>query len=236
MSMSWHLYVLRLSTGDTPEPRWYVGITRNYDQRIRAHRNGTGHNWTKQFDVVEDYQVLSTVGRYVIECSENNLVRALTQEFGSDVVRGGDLSSSNPGTAKDEVTLHPVLSDRLGQLEDDQLNEVAEAVSTGKTAFVERETAILSCDVQIENSSGDQERVLDTPFDASEASQRQLYVRPRTWHRFGLACDEVRIELVQEYGIDEVPKRELHDAALRVAAEHRLEVLENVAETRKERK
>lgn len=84
----------------------------------------------------------------------------------------------------------------------------------------------------------DDQAAIDTPaFEYDDVDQDSLYARPDAWAAFGLALDEARLELRREYGVtDEVPKRELHDAALQVLNDAGEEIAEKVAEQRREGK
>ena len=75
----------------------------------------------------------------------------------------------------------------------------------------------------------------EVAFPFSEAVQRPVYVREESLHQFEDALDfEVRRAL-RDAGERDVPKRELHDAALRVAADHTDEVAEALIEARRNR-
>lgn len=60
----------------------------------------------------------------------------------------------------------------------------------------------------------------DPPFSFDDAKQRPLYARQKAWDAFedALALEVERT--LREYEVRNAEKRELHDAALRVAANH----------------
>jgi|AntRauMinimDraft_4_1070384.scaffolds.fasta_scaffold00025_2 hypothetical protein len=75
----------------------------------------------------------------------------------------------------------------------------------------------------------------ETPgFDFDEAKQSPLYARPSAWQAFEDALDLEVVRALREAGVRNEAKRELHDAALRVAAEHPDEIAEAVEEARRE--
>lgn len=69
-------------------------------------------------------------------------------------------------------------------------------------------------------------------FDHDDVVQGPLYAREEAWKRFRLAMKKNDLDLEETFGVEDVRKSELHDAALRVVAEHRFKVLKKVAETR----
>ena len=69
-------------------------------------------------------------------------------------------------------------------------------------------------------------------FDATK--QDALYARPETWDLFGDALLDAEIRL-RDLGIRDTPKRELHDAALKVLSRHSEEIAEAVAAARRSR-
>jgi hypothetical protein len=68
----------------------------------------------------------------------------------------------------------------------------------------------------------------DPPFAFDEAKQRPLYARPSAWDAFedALALEVER--LLREHDVRNAEKRELHDAALRVAARHPEEIADEL--------
>ncbi|AUV84684.1 hypothetical protein C2R22_24460 (plasmid) [Salinigranum rubrum] len=78
-------------------------------------------------------------------------------------------------------------------------------------------------------------RELDEPaFEFSEAVQSPLYARQKSWDAFEDALDFDVQRALRDEGVRDVSKRELHDAALRVLAEHPEEVAEAVLDARRE--
>ena len=72
----------------------------------------------------------------------------------------------------------------------------------------------------------------DPAFGFEEAKQRPLYARQAAWDAFE---DALAIEVeatLRRNDVRDTPKRELHDAALHVLAEHADEVAERVLEER----
>lgn len=79
----------------------------------------------------------------------------------------------------------------------------------------------------------DQPQSLDEPafpFDATK--QDPLYARPETWDAFNDTLLEVELAL-RDYDIRDVPKRELHDAALQVLTNHSDELKETMVAARR---
>lgn len=72
----------------------------------------------------------------------------------------------------------------------------------------------------------------DPAFGFEEAKQRPLYARQEAWDAFedALAIDVE--STLRRNDVRDTPKRELHDAALRVLASHAEEVAERVLEER----
>lgn len=76
---------------------------------------------------------------------------------------------------------------------------------------------------------------LETPaFEFADAKQSPLYARPAAWQAFEDAVDLDVIRALREAGVRNEAKRELHDAALRVAAEHPEEIADALREAREE--
>lgn len=67
-------------------------------------------------------------------------------------------------------------------------------------------------------ASGDTPDEPAFPFD--EARQQAMYARPEAWNALEDALDLEVQRALREAGVRDIPKRELHDAALRVAARH----------------
>lgn len=235
MTSQWTLYVLRLQSDDGKSPRWYVGITEDYEQRIRAHRNGYGHNWTKQHTVVGDYRILRHPATNFMEYLECNLTRVLTQEFGRGTTRGGDLASENPGPWDEEIKLHPVLTPRLAQTNDEELRSVARSTKVSDEPLLEREVDLLSESDPDSGATQQSDNLETSALDSDDVVQKNLHVRPMAWRSFGIALDEAKLTIRREYGLHDIEKRELQDAALRVIAERPTRIAEEFVETRKER-
>lgn len=73
----------------------------------------------------------------------------------------------------------------------------------------------------------------DPAFSFDVTKQDPLYARPETWEQFGDTLLEVELAL-RDYKIRDVPKRELHDAALRVLTNHTGEFVEAVVAERRD--
>lgn len=73
----------------------------------------------------------------------------------------------------------------------------------------------------------------DPAFSFDISKQDPLYARPETWEQFGDTLLEVELAL-RDYKIRDVPKRELHDAALRVLTDHTDEFVEAVVAERRD--
>ncbi|WP_447749018.1 GIY-YIG nuclease family protein [Pseudomonas nicosulfuronedens] len=89
------VYVLELS-GD----RYYVGLSKNPDQRIKEHFAGQGSSWTKRHRPIEVIKIIETnarTWRRALEI-ETHLTLELMRVFGWRNVRGG------PFTARDLVS------------------------------------------------------------------------------------------------------------------------------------
>lgn len=89
-------------------------------------------------------------------------------------------------------------------------------------------------DHERERQTPEDEDLSEPAFEYSEVRQRPLYARGETWDRFE---DELGITVIpglRTEGIRDEEKRELHDAALEVAARHADELLEVVVERRRQ--
>jgi hypothetical protein len=73
----------------------------------------------------------------------------------------------------------------------------------------------------------------DPAFPFDETKQSPVYARPAAWNALDDALDLDVQRRLREAGVRDVPKRELHDAALRVAAAHPEEVFAAVVEARR---
>ena len=77
---------------------------------------------------------------------------------------------------------------------------------------------------------------VDEPaFEFSEAVQRPLYAREASWDTFEDALDFDVQRALRDNDLRDIPKRELHDAVLRVVADHTDEVAEALIEARRNR-
>lgn len=76
------------------------------------------------------------------------------------------------------------------------------------------------------------QRLDDPAFSFNATKQDPLYVRPKTWDAFNDTLLEVELAL-RDYNIRDVPKRELHDAALQVLTNHSDELVEAVVAARR---
>jgi hypothetical protein len=86
----------------------------------------------------------------------------------------------------------------------------------------------------MQQSSPQSNRDLSDPaFSFDVTKQDPLYARPETWEQFGDTLLEVELAL-RDYEIRDVPKRELHDAALRVLSNHTDEFVEAVVAERRD--
>lgn len=86
------------------------------------------------------------------------------------------------------------------------------------------------------DDAGDQspESVSDAPaFEFDEVKQSPLYARPEAWNALEDALDLAVVRALREAGVRNEAKRELHDAVLRVAAEHPEEIAEAVEAARR---
>lgn len=83
------------------------------------------------------------------------------------------------------------------------------------------------------DSSGDE--TSDEPaFEYDDVKQSPLYARPEAWTALEDALDLDVVRTLREAGVRNEEKRELHDAVLRVAADHPDEIAEAVQEARRE--
>lgn len=97
-----------------------------------------------------------------------------------------------------------------------------------------------SQDGRADNSRSDQQspehraQDLNIPaFSFDDTKQDALYARQATWDVFNDTLLEIELAL-RDYEIRDVPKRELHDAALRVLADHTDELVEAIVAARQE--
>lgn len=71
-------------------------------------------------------------------------------------------------------------------------------------------------------------------FEYDDVKQAPLYARPEAWTALEDALDLDVVRTLREAGVRNEEKRELHDAVLRVAADHPDEIAEAVQEARRE--
>jgi hypothetical protein len=71
-------------------------------------------------------------------------------------------------------------------------------------------------------------------FEYDDVKQAPLYARPEAWTALEDALDLDVVRTLREAGVRNEEKRELHDAVLRVAADHPDEIAEAVREARRE--
>lgn len=75
----------------------------------------------------------------------------------------------------------------------------------------------------------------DPAFSFDEVRQQAMYARPEAWNALEDSLDLEVQRALREAGVRDVPKRELHDAALRVAARHPEAIVEALLDARRER-
>ena len=71
-------------------------------------------------------------------------------------------------------------------------------------------------------------------FEYDDVKQAPMYARPEAWTALEDTLDLDVVRTLREAGIRNEEKRELHDAVLRVAADHPDEIAEAVQEARRE--
>ncbi len=77
--------------------------------------------------------------------------------------------------------------------------------------------------------------VSDTPaFEYDDVKQSPIYARPEAWTALEDALDLDVVRSLRDAGIRNEEKRELHDAVLRVAADHPDEIADAVRQARRE--
>ncbi|RYH64487.1 MAG: hypothetical protein EON54_06470 [Alcaligenaceae bacterium] len=95
----WQLYVLKLE-----KDRWYVGITsKTPEQRFSEHKRGfMAARWTKAYKplAIHDIHDLGVVEREKAEVYENRVTRKYMEEYGINMVRGGDLTDNEEYIAR----------------------------------------------------------------------------------------------------------------------------------------
>ena len=78
------LYILKLS-----DERFYVGTTKNLDNRLRQHKNGEGAEWTKKYKYIDLISSREVKNQF----EEDQEVKILMSLHGIDNVRGGSYSN-----------------------------------------------------------------------------------------------------------------------------------------------
>jgi predicted GIY-YIG superfamily endonuclease len=79
-----NVYVLELQGGN-----YYVGSTKNIEERYRQHLNGSGAEWTKKHRPIKIIELLIDIGRF----TEDMKVKEYMERHGMDKVRGGSYST-----------------------------------------------------------------------------------------------------------------------------------------------
>jgi predicted GIY-YIG superfamily endonuclease len=130
-----YLYVLKYKPlDDSPlvtthrEHGWYVGMTNDYERRIRQHKSGHGARCLKDKTIVNDFLVGWDEEKGYIEELEKNLTKALAKEFGWDCAKEGDFSKRKRGALPDvsDCELSPSVGKALKNIGDPELEMVAE--------------------------------------------------------------------------------------------------------------
>lgn len=98
--------------------------------------------------------------------------------------------------------------------------------SDGSETMKQGESSETASDIQQPYPQSDRD-LSDPAFSFDVTKQDPLYARPETWQRFDDTLLEVELAL-RDCEIRDVPKRELHDAALRVLTNHTGEFVEAV--------
>lgn len=83
------LYALELEPGEHKHAKWYVGITKNVEQRMSDHYVNSMVKWVFQNEVV-DYIVVGEWNRTRSRQYEDNLTALLMHEYGWRTTRGGN--------------------------------------------------------------------------------------------------------------------------------------------------
>jgi hypothetical protein len=73
----------------------------------------------------------------------------------------------------------------------------------------------------------------DPAFDYSDSNQGPIYARPETWDRYDDVLELDVERYLRDNGVRNAQKRELHDAALRLAARHPEELGDLLIEARR---
>lgn len=75
-----YIYILELENG-----KYYVGRTKNLDERYSQHLNGTGSAWTKKYPPIRRIQVVDNADIY----DEDKYTKICMAQYGINNVRGG---------------------------------------------------------------------------------------------------------------------------------------------------
>jgi len=124
-----------------------------------------------------------------------------------------------------------------GDEESEPAPESEPAAKTERATTSEAETTASSdgSDAERERTESETAGESDQPgFEFADAKQSPMYARPEAWAALEDALDLEVVRELREAGIRNEAKRELHDAALRVAANHPEEIAEAVRESRRE--
>jgi predicted GIY-YIG superfamily endonuclease len=78
------IYILKLENDC-----YYVGRTKNLEERIKTHKNGLGPAWTQKNKFVSIYKILENQDPF----EEDKQVKMMMAKFGIEYVRGGAYSS-----------------------------------------------------------------------------------------------------------------------------------------------
>lgn len=126
MSESWILYVIRLLGVQDSDAKWYVGITKDFQRRMRDHRRGDGANWTRRKEILDTYEVFSHPNKDIVRALEDNLTRILVMEFGVETTRGGNFLRvcRTEYHDEDEHLLHPHIAERIREIDDRELHRI----------------------------------------------------------------------------------------------------------------
>lgn len=87
------LYVLKLENNC-----WYVGITRNVENRFKTHRKGVGAMWTKLHKPIKVHEtrLIGNVTTSFAANYEDTVTLEYALLHGYDYVRGGGYCQTNP--------------------------------------------------------------------------------------------------------------------------------------------
>jgi hypothetical protein len=78
-----YIYVLKLESG-----KWYIGRSKNVQERIREHQNNNGSEFTKLFKIIKLEKSFKVKSIF----DEDNTVKLLMMKYGVENVRGGTYS------------------------------------------------------------------------------------------------------------------------------------------------